>query len=154
MIQNKSIKNIDFIDMSPKFVPQVHSISVHFFNDSWSEKNFYEELENMLAKTILGVYNNDIVVGFINVRLIVDEVMINNIAVVEEFSNQGIGTKLLEEVSNYAKSKFFKKMTLEVRQSNTNAINFYIKNGFVVDGERKNFYAKPTETAILMSKSL
>ena len=41
---------------------------------------------------------------------------------------------------------------LEVRGSNLAARRLYEKNGFETVGKRKNYYEKPTEDAILMSK--
>mgnify|MGYP002582415600 FL=1 len=43
-------------------------------------------------------------------------------------------------------------MTLEVRESNLAARRLYEKNGFEIVGKRKNYYEKPAEDAILMSK--
>lgn len=43
-------------------------------------------------------------------------------------------------------------LTLEVRQSNENAIRLYSNAGFVKVGERKNYYSEPAENAILMTK--
>ena len=40
-------------------------------------------------------------------------------------------------------------VTLEVRKSNENAIALYEKCGFKKIGERKNFYSKPTEDALI-----
>ena len=44
-------------------------------------------------------------------------------------------------------------ITLEVRKSNASAIKLYEKCGFCAVGERKNFYEKPCEDAILMTKN-
>lgn len=50
------------------------------------------------------------------------------------------------------KEKGMARLLLDVRESNLPAINFYKKNGFVIDGIRKNFYGGPQpENAILMS---
>ena len=43
-------------------------------------------------------------------------------------------------------------LRLEVRGSNLAARRLYEKNGFETVGKRKNYYEKPTEDAILMSK--
>ena len=43
-------------------------------------------------------------------------------------------------------------MTLEVRESNAPARRFYEGAGFVIMGTRKNYYEKPVEDAILMTK--
>ena len=43
-------------------------------------------------------------------------------------------------------------LQLEVRESNFAARRLYEKNGFEIVGKRKNYYEKPAEDAILMSK--
>jgi tRNA threonylcarbamoyladenosine biosynthesis protein TsaB len=43
---------------------------------------------------------------------------------------------------------------LEVRESNTGAIAFYEKHGFVKTGIRKGYYRNPDESAITMEKNL
>ena len=45
-------------------------------------------------------------------------------------------------------------VTLEVRESNKDAMKLYMDNGFELVGERKNYYADNRETAILMTKYL
>ena len=43
-------------------------------------------------------------------------------------------------------------ITLEVRQSNTPAINLYQSFGFEPVGKRPKFYSHPTEDALLLTK--
>ena len=43
-------------------------------------------------------------------------------------------------------------LTLEVRASNEPAIALYRKHGFEEAGRRKNYYTKPTEDAIIMTR--
>ena len=45
-------------------------------------------------------------------------------------------------------------ITLEVRKSNLPAIRCYQKHGYLLVGERKNFYENPQENALLMTKFL
>ena len=42
-------------------------------------------------------------------------------------------------------------MTLEVRASNAPAIALYRKHGFQTVGQRRNYYQKPDEDALLMT---
>ena len=44
------------------------------------------------------------------------------------------------------------EFALEVRSSNEAAIRLYQKNGFVLEGIRKNYYRNPVEDACIMWK--
>lgn len=92
---------------------------------------------------------NDIISGFIQIYNNFETVEIINIAVEEKYRNQGIGTSLL----NYVLSDLTKENAiLEVRESNTIAKNFYIKNGFKVIRIIKNYY--DNENGLSMERSI
>ncbi len=81
------------------------------------------------------------------------ECEIYNIAVKREFQNRGIGNKLLDKLVLLTKENNCQSIWLEVRHSNTKAINFYQKNNFRQIYERKNFYSNPLENAIVMKRN-
>jgi ribosomal protein S18 acetylase RimI-like enzyme len=82
------------------------------------------------------------------------ECEIYNIAVKREFQNRGIGNRLLNELVLLIKQCNSQSIWLEVRNSNSKAINFYKKNDFGKIYERKNFYSNPVENAIVMKRDL
>lgn len=88
------------------------------------------------------------VVGFIS-SWVNDNTMILNFGVLKEYRRQGIGDLLLKKVFDVAQGD----ITLEVRVSNTNAINFYKKRGFKEVTIRKNYYSNG-EDALLMLKEV
>lgn len=117
------------------------------FSQPWSEQAFYDELDNPYGVTLVAKREGE-VAGFLNVRDVCGEIYINNIAVCEKFRGQGIAKALLSELEK----REFEFITLEVRESNFSAISLYEKMGYEKIGLRKNFYEKPTENAILMTK--
>ncbi len=90
--------------------------------------------------------------GYIGINTVIDEGYITNIAVFPEFRKKGVASALLSYTENFAKEKELSFITLEVRVSNTAAINLYIKSGFQNEGRRKNFYRSPTEDALILTK--
>ena len=54
--------------------------------------------------------------------------------------------KRLSEDSKKSKKAF---VTLEVRKSNLPAVSLYESEGFVLSGERKDFYEKPREDGLI-----
>lgn len=65
-----------------------------------------------------------------------DEGYIDNIAVREEYRRQGVGEALLGAFLRFGK-EHLAFLTLEVRPSNTPAIQFYLKHGLCPGGQKK-----------------
>ena len=57
-------------------------------------------------------------------------------------------------LENEAKGRGAELLHLEVRQGNEVAICLYKSFGFTTDGIRKNYYTKPLENAVLMTKRI
>lgn len=121
------------------------------FLDSWSIEDFKYQINSSYGK-LIGAFEDNKVVGYVNTVCIVDEVEINNVAVLKEYRRNHIADRLLK----YALKQYPQALRalLEVRESNTPAIKLYEKLGFVKYGERKNYYSKPTENAVLMVKEM
>ena len=59
------------------------------------------------------------------------------IAILKEYWNQGIATKMMEQLIDYAKQIGVGRLELHVRTNNTSAINLYKKFGFTTEGTLK-----------------
>ncbi len=93
-------------------------------------------------------------VGFIAaIRLSPKTARILVIAVLEQFRCQGIGSALIETFTNECGLKGVSNIELEVRQSNKQAIRFYMKHGYEVIDVLHGFY-KDGEDGYKMWKSL
>lgn len=138
--------------MSEEDIKGVAEIEKECFSMPWSEQGFIDEMKVNGSVSIIAKCG-DTVCGFINGRLAADVFYINNIAVTENFRQQGIAGKLLFALEvNLGESA--KLITLEVRKSNTIAQTLYTNGGYEIVGVRKNFYEKPAEDAVLMTKTL
>ncbi|WP_326909743.1 GNAT family N-acetyltransferase [Sedimentibacter sp. MB31-C6] len=63
------------------------------------------------------------------------------ISVLKDYWHIGIGTAVMEELINFAKSTAtIRNVTLGVRKGNDNAIKLYEKLGFIKVGEHKDFF--------------
>lgn len=116
--------------------------------DPWSFAAFESSFAADGAVFLVAEAENGEVCGFITANAVLDEINIYNVAVREGFRRLGIASALLSELEN---SKPY-SINLEVRESNASAIALYEKCGFEQVGKRKNFYSKPTENAVLMTK--
>lgn len=118
-------------------------------NKLLSELNYKldnEAFKNTFLKVL--IYKEDIVKGVLVYQGLFDILTIDYIVVLEDSRKKGIATKLLKSMEN--RHKDVNNTTLEVRKSNSSAINFYKKNGFKEAAIRKNYYED--EDAILMIK--
>lgn len=59
------------------------------------------------------------------------------VCVSQDHTGQGYGTRMMKNLTNYAKSNIIKKIRLSVDKDNEPAFNMYSKFGFVVT-EKKN----------------
>ena len=64
---------------------------------------------------------------------------------------RGIADALLDALCARAAALDLAFLTLEVRASNAPAIALYRKHGFQTVGQRRNYYQKPDEDALLMT---
>ena len=84
--------------------------------------------------------------GIIVYSKIYDRIEIEYIIVDDQYKRRGIGTKLIGYVID--SNKDISNITLEVRDSNIEALSFYQKLGFVEVARREKYYGN--EDAILM----
>ena len=107
-----------------------------------------ESFNNDFLKAL--VYEDDFIKGILVYQYLYDRVEIDYIIVNSNYRKQKIATKLLQFLENSYKN--INNITLEVRESNKIAIEFYLKNGFKEVTKRKNYYKD--EDGILMIKNL
>lgn len=137
-------------EMMLKDLDHVLEIEQKSFPTPWSRRSFVSELtENVYAHYVVAEQNGTIV-GYSGMWVILDEAHITNIAVRPESRGQGIGEFLLRDMIERSKSRGARRMTLEVRVSNTVAQNLYKKLGFQARGRRKGYYSDTGEDAIVM----
>ena len=118
------------------------------FDNFWSYNILKQELENGKSKYFVAKQENEIV-GFAGILLIIDQVNIMNIVVKKDKINFGIGSLLLEEIIRYSKIHNATSITLEVNEKNIPAIKLYKKYGFKQVGLRRKYYNNE-DNAILM----
>lgn len=120
------------------------------FSSPWSENAILSSLEN--GTVFFLAEENGVVLGYVGLQVISPEGYVTNLAVTASARGKGLGTELAEQLDEFGKKENLEFISLEVRQSNTAAFSLYKKCGFKEVGKRKNFYTKPTEDAIIMTK--
>lgn len=91
--------------------------------------------------------------GYSVVSYILDEAHLLNLCISPGYSGQGLGRFLLKTMIQRALEKKCMMFFLEVRVSNTSAINLYFSEGFNEVGIRPNYYPAENgrEDAMLMT---
>ena len=106
-------------------------------------------IENLNTNETIYIYKeNNINKGFIHIQNGQDIIDLLNIIVKPEYQNQGIGSVLLKYIID---NKQDKKIMLEVRSKNINAIKLYQKYDFKITNIRKNYYKD--DDAIIMERN-
>lgn len=137
--------------MTAASLDAVAAIEAECFSHPWSKKSLEESLEKENSFFLVAV-EDEKVIGYVGMEVIVDEGYIFNVAVSADYRRRGVGYALVRELVTYSMKNSLCFITLEVRESNSAAISLYSKFGFIKAGERKNYYSDPTEAAVLMTK--
>ena len=121
------------------------------FTSPWTRAMYLAELENRgVSYCFLARDAERRAVGFCSFWRILDELHINNLAVLPELRRSGIGSTLLAFVLKKGVELGARRATLEVRRSNAPARLLYERFGFAVAGVRTAYYSKPVEDALVL----
>jgi ribosomal-protein-alanine N-acetyltransferase len=121
------------------------------FTNPWTREMYTWELQNQSVCHIFVARTTDCsVAGFCAFWLVLDEIHVNNVAVLPRFRGAGIGSALLQHVLAEAKKLGARRATLEVRASNAAARRLYERLGFYVAATRRNYYTNPVEDALIL----
>jgi len=127
---------------------RIESIS---FTNPWTREMYLSELEHRdvsffyIARDAVGE-----AIGFCSCWLVLDEIHINNLAVLPEQRRSGVASALIEHVLKEGGARGAHRATLEVRRSNEPARKLYEKFGFTVTGVRRGYYTRPDEDALVL----
>jgi ribosomal-protein-alanine N-acetyltransferase len=141
--------------MEEKDITQIVEIEKQSFPSPWSAYAFKCELaDNEFASYLVVTTedNQELVLGYGGMWLIIDESHITNIAIAPEYRGKNLGELLMGGLETLAMQKGALRMTLEVRVSNEKAQTLYRKRGFIPSGIRPKYYVAENEDALIMWK--
>lgn len=135
--------------LTEKTLDGVAELEKMCFSQPWSRSSL-----ELLTKEGIGVgmvcSKDGKVCAYGGMIVAVDEGQITNIATHPDYRRQGYGKAIVQALVKHAKLNGLDSISLEVRESNRAAIDLYTKEGFKIEGKRKDFYTKPTENALIM----
>lgn len=143
---------IRIVPMDASHLDTIARLEQECFSMPWSRDMLAEELYNDCAAYLVAEDEEEHVLGYAGLQVILDEGYITNVAVWPEYRREHIASRILDVFFNFARAHDLRFITLEVRPGNTAAIALYQKLGFAEMGRRKNYYQKPKEDALIMTK--
>src|SRR4051812_20897347 len=119
-------------------IEAILSIEHASVTNPWTRPVYHPRLENPgVSFCFLARDEAGLIVGFCSVWRVLDELHINNLAVLPEFRRAGVATALLGRALAHASESGAQRATLEVRRSNDAARLLYEQFGFTVAGIRR-----------------
>lgn len=144
--------NIEFYRMVQEDSDGVARVEAACMPVPWSRQSFWEEASHTDAYYLIArdVDRDNLIVAYAGCWVLANEGHITNVAVDPDYQGQGLGRRLMNELTSRVKALGVDSMTLEVRPSNTVAINLYTSLGFRSVGQRPKYYTNPVEAAEIM----
>jgi ribosomal-protein-alanine N-acetyltransferase len=136
---------------TPADIPSMMQLVVHSATASHWSRGQYERVfrDDVPRRLVLVIEEENTVRGFLVGHEVAGEWEIENIAIAGAARRRGMGTRLLGEFLNRARSHGGTRVFLEVRESNRAARLLYEKWAFEESGRRSRYYAEPQEDAIV-----
>ena len=122
------------------------------FSMPWTREQLQSQLPDERHEFLVAADDGGAVLGYIGMMTVLDEGYISNVAVAPEARRRGIGRALVKEMLRRAADRELSFVTLEVRAHNESAIALYAQEGFRAVGQRKDYYERPKEDALLMTR--
>lgn len=139
------------VPMDRSHIDQIAQLEQACFSSPWTANMLTDALFDTQASFIVAEDGEGNVLGYAGLHVIVDEGYIDNVAVEPDARRHGVASALLDVFCRFGEANLA-FLSLEVRASNQAAIALYEKHGFAQVGLRKNYYEKPKEDAVIMTR--
>ena len=153
------LENFDLLDYAPMRVQDVDDVVAlehSVFPHPWSRANFTDSLSSGYDAWVLRDAHGALH-GYYLLMPAVDEAHLLDVAVAASLQRRGLGRYLLDKAAARARGLGMASILLEVRPSNTRALDVYRRYGYVEIGRRRAYYPAhegQREDAIVMRYTL
>jgi ribosomal-protein-alanine N-acetyltransferase len=145
-------KELEINDARWSDLDAIHRLEVDCFPAPWRREFFESELRGE-ARLSLVARRGRSVIGYVFAMWFFDEMHVNKIAVDESERRKGIAATLMDRCLQFATANGIKTISLEVRQSNRGAQEFYESLDFACLYVRPRYYPDG-ESAVVMVRHL
>jgi len=156
MTQVWDLARLVYEPMQEPDIDDVLAVEQDVYPHPWTRQNFADSLKQEYQAWVLRDQSRELL-GYFLIMAIVDEAHLLNVAVARKHHGKGLGRFLLNQSVACARGLGMESMLLEVRPSNTRALEIYRRYGFNEIGRRKGYYPasnQQREDAIVMRFAL
>lgn len=153
---NSGVKNLNnensfsYTPMDAKYCDVVSSLCHKLMkHDSWTKKQFEDDLAQRNRTWWTASNNNNEIIGFAGAVITGDTCELLKIGVDKNYQRRQIATNLISKIANDARDLGAKKLQIEVRSDNLDAIKFYDNLKLKKIRTRSNYYKDKTDALIL-----
>ena len=139
-------------DVGPDDIPQIVEVEKRCFSLPWTAEQLAAQIKNAQHEFIAAISPDGTVLGYVGMMYVLDEGYISNVATDLPWRRQGIADALIGRLCAICEGLRLSFVSLEVRAGNASAVALYEKHGFAPVGLRKNYYERPREDAVIMTK--
>ena len=133
-------------------IPSVAEIERLCFDEPWSERSLELLLDEKNAGFVALI--DGTVAAYGGIITVLDEGQITNIATHPNYRRLGLARQIMNVIDAFSAERNLVFLSLEVREQNFAARSLYGSCGWHEVGIRKNFYSKPRDNAVIMTKEL
>jgi len=149
--------NLEF-KYTTKFYYDIINDSKEIFSIKLIKKQFEKELHKGFTGKLYQdyfedasafcIHNSEDIFGYLEVDRETwnNRLRITQLLILDKFRRNGCGTLLINKAKEIAKKEKFREIILETQSCNYKAIEFYIKNGFIVNGIDLSCYSNDDVT--------
>jgi ribosomal-protein-alanine N-acetyltransferase len=134
-------------------IGEVAAIERVSFDNPWTAEMFAQEIQNEFSIPLVFHLDGKLA-GYLCCWEVVDEAQLLNIAVHPQFRRQGVGETMMRRLESLCVKSGIQKIILDVARRNVAARRLYCKQGYVVTGFRRRYYAESGDDALVMEKRL
>ena len=148
------VPRIEMLPMQGSDLDAVLAIENAVFPYPWTRGNFSDSLEAGYSAWVCRI--EDVLCGYFVVMVSLDEAHLLTIGVAPNRQRMGFGARLLRHAMAVGMASRARRMLLEVRVSNSQAIALYRHFGFRQVGVRRNYYPadRGREDALVLERDL
>jgi len=141
----------EIIECDKEIARSLENIEKLIFGTAWNSDVIQEKIKNKKFKYWIYEVENSIK-GYLGIQFLEEEIEILGIGVNQGSRRKNIATQLMDELIEYFEKSEYKKIILEVRESNAVAQRLYKKYGFKQISKRKKYYVDEDAEVYLKEK--